>query len=77
LIACLKNQEFWSKHIEQPFLARNKIIASVCPQLHGLFLVKLAILLTVVGGVQRQEAGTKIRGDCHMLLIGDPGIGEM
>ena len=54
---------------------------SLCPylfaQLHGLFLVKLATMLMLEGGVARQERGeSKLRGDCHMLLIGDPGLGE-
>ena len=29
------------------------------------------------GGVQRQQPGaSRLRGDCHLLLIGDPGLGE-
>lgn len=49
----------------------------MCPQIHGMFLVKLAAALALAGGVQRKdESGTHIRGDVHLLLIGDPGIGR-
>ena len=53
---------------------------SCCPalllQIYGLYIVKLATALMVVGGVPRfDEAGTHIRGEIHMLLIGDPGTG--
>jgi hypothetical protein len=54
-----------------------QIVASVCPELHGLFNVKLATLLMLVGGVTRQDAsGAHIRGEVHMLLVGDPGTGQ-
>ena len=54
-----------------------QIVASVCPELHGLFTVKLATLLMLIGGVERTDAasGTRIRGEVHMLLVGDPGTG--
>ena len=52
-------------------------MASLCPQLCGLFSVKLASLLLLVGGVaQHDEGGTHIRGELHMLLVGDPGTGN-
>ena len=52
-------------------------MCSVCPQLYGLFTVKLALLLMLIGGVERvDESGASIRGQVHMLLVGDPGTGE-
>lgn len=68
-------QDFWQRQASRPFHARNRILAAVCPQLHGLFLVKLAVMLGLAGGVARQEGGSHIRGDVHTLLIGDPGLG--
>jgi DNA replicative helicase MCM subunit Mcm2 (Cdc46/Mcm family) len=43
-----------------------------------MFLVKLAVALALCGGVSRREGDTPggVRGDVHLLLIGDPGIGE-
>uniref|UniRef100_A0A453R4M2 MCM C-terminal AAA(+) ATPase domain-containing protein n=1 Tax=Aegilops tauschii subsp. strangulata TaxID=200361 RepID=A0A453R4M2_AEGTS len=43
----------------------------------GLFTVKLAVALTLIGGVQHVDpSGTKVRGEPHMLLVGDPGTGK-
>lgn len=53
-------------------------LRSVCPQIYGLFAVKLACLLMLIGGVPRLDAsGTAIRGEVHMLLVGDPGTGAL
>lgn len=58
-------------------LPTAQIVASICPELHGLFHVKLATLLMLIGGVERQDgSGTRIRGEVHMLLVGDPGTGK-
>ena len=57
-------------------LARNQIVASVCPQLAGLFDVKLALLLILLGGVATQHGSVRTRGEPHMLLVGDPGTGK-
>ena len=69
-------RQFWAAHAKCPLRGRNQLVASLCPELHGLFTVKLASLLLLIGGVARQEpGGTRIRGTCHMLLVGDPGTG--
>ncbi|EDO42446.1 predicted protein [Nematostella vectensis] len=69
--------EFWSKHKDKPLSGRNHILASFCPQVYGLYAVKLAVTLILMGGVQRVDAsGTRVRGESHMLLIGDPGTGK-
>lgn len=49
--------------------------------------MKLALLLTVITGsnhivendinkktVQDEKHSTRVRGQCHLLLVGDPGI---
>jgi DNA helicase MCM9 len=44
-----------------------------------LYTAKLAVALGLAGGVQRQASqggGIKIRGETHLLLIGDPGTGK-
>ena len=70
-------RKFWATHAAQPLVGRNKILASICPQLHGLFLVKLATALMLVGGVAHRDphTGTRCRSELHMLLVGDPGTG--
>lgn len=50
---------------------------AVLLQIYGLFLVKLAVAITLIGGcARRDDSGTHIRGESHMLLIGDPGTGK-
>lgn len=53
---------------------RNIILASLCPQVYGLYVVKLAVGMVLAGGVARRDAtGIRTRGESHLLLVGDPG----
>nr|CAD1826939.1 unnamed protein product [Ananas comosus var. bracteatus] len=72
-----KFEQFWSECRDTPLRGRNTILQGICPQIFGLFTVKLAVALTLIGGVQHVDAsGMKIRGEPHMLLVGDPGTGK-
>lgn len=55
----------------------KKIIASISPTIYGYDREKEAIALQLFGGVHKSlDDGTKIRGDIHILLVGDPGVAK-
>eukprot|EP00730_Choanoeca_flexa_P007830 TRINITY_DN12397_c3_g2_i1.p1 TRINITY_DN12397_c3_g2~~TRINITY_DN12397_c3_g2_i1.p1 ORF type:complete len:927 (+),score=270.91 TRINITY_DN12397_c3_g2_i1:144-2783(+) len=67
----------WRQHFQRPMTARNQIVSSFCPQVFGMYVVKLAVIMVVTGGVARTDpSGTRTRGESHMLLVGDPGTGK-
>ncbi|XP_065890839.1 DNA helicase MCM9-like isoform X2 [Dysidea avara] len=70
-------EQYWSLYKDKPLEGRNNIVASVCPQVFGLYAVKLSVLLVLIGGVQGGgSSGNHIRGESHLLLVGDPGTAK-
>lgn len=55
----------------------EKIVESIAPSLYGYDTIKLAIALQMFGGTQKQlPDGSMERGDSHIFLVGDPGVGK-
>ncbi|TLZ58227.1 MAG: hypothetical protein E6K17_01580 [Methanobacteriota archaeon] len=55
----------------------RKIVASIAPSLYGLTTEKEALALQLFSGVPKEMPdGRRIRGDIHLLLVGDPGVGK-
>eukprot|EP01063_Lacrimia_lanifica_P022470 TRINITY_DN3004_c0_g3_i1.p1 TRINITY_DN3004_c0_g3~~TRINITY_DN3004_c0_g3_i1.p1 ORF type:complete len:1085 (+),score=308.86 TRINITY_DN3004_c0_g3_i1:67-3321(+) len=72
--------EFWAACPTEAerLRARNALVRSVCPQVFGLHRVKLGMLLVLIGGysIDGETEGNRTRGECHMLLVGDPGTAK-
>jgi replicative DNA helicase Mcm len=54
----------------------NTLSSSIAPTVYGNEEVKQGITLQIFGGIPKTISGTRIRGDIHVLLIGDPGIAK-
>ena len=55
----------------------EKIRDSISPTIYGMEWEKRAIALQQFGGVYKElPDGTRIRGDIHMLMMGDPGLAK-
>jgi DNA helicase MCM9 len=86
----LEFQSFWSYYrssspsfssssgsMNRELLARNIILKSICPELYGLFIVKLSLLMSLVGGSSTEYSnGIRRRNQIHLLMVGDPGCGK-
>ncbi|KAF1631759.1 DNA replication licensing factor MCM7, partial [Eudyptes filholi] len=54
----------------------DKLASSIAPEIYGHEDVKKALLLLLVGGVDRNPHGMKIRGNINICLMGDPGVAK-
>ncbi|MDD2438733.1 MAG: minichromosome maintenance protein MCM [Methanosarcinaceae archaeon] len=55
----------------------EKIIASIAPSIYGYENIKEALSLQLFSGVVKNlPDGSRVRGDIHMMLVGDPGIAK-
>ena len=66
--------DYWQNFSDDRLQGRDLILKSICPQIYGMYFIKLAVMLVLVGGVPKiDRSGVKVRGDSHLLLVGDPG----
>uniref|UniRef100_A0A1S4M2U7 DNA replication licensing factor MCM7 n=1 Tax=Ixodes scapularis TaxID=6945 RepID=A0A1S4M2U7_IXOSC len=54
----------------------EKLAGSIAPEIYGHEDVKKALLLLLVGGVDQNPNGMKIRGNVNICLMGDPGVAK-
>ncbi len=55
----------------------KKMVKSIAPSIWGHDQVKKALAFQLFGGVKKQRSdGTAMRGDIHVLLVGDPGVAK-
>ena len=56
---------------------RDIILKSICPDVYGMYPVKLAIVLAICSGNDsRSHDGLHQRGQSHVLMVGDPGLAK-
>ncbi len=62
--------------VKDPWLY-NRVIQSIAPSVHGYEAVKEGIALMLFGcDPLALPDGTRVRGDTHILLTGDPGVAK-
>lgn len=55
----------------------STLAKSIAPEIYGKEDLKKALLLLLVGGIDKEcTDGMKIRGNINVLLMGDPGIAK-
>ncbi|XP_019371747.1 PREDICTED: DNA helicase MCM8 isoform X1 [Gavialis gangeticus] len=55
------------------------IVNSLCPTIYGHEIVKAGLVLALFGGCQKyvdDKNRIPVRGDPHVLVVGDPGLGK-
>ncbi|KNH09443.1 DNA replication licensing factor MCM9-like protein [Perkinsela sp. CCAP 1560/4] len=74
----LVSREFIKGHCAPKNLSqRDSFVNSLFPSIHGLFHIKLALVLVLIGGVRRSsDDGVQRRGTSHILIDGAASVGK-
>ncbi len=71
-----KDEEEIKKFASDPNVFK-KFVESIAPNIYGNEEIKEAIAIQLFGGVRKVRSdGTAVRGDIHILLVGDPGVSK-
>ena len=54
----------------------ERLTNAVAPSIYGMNLLKLALVLQMFGGVAVDRQYEHLRGDIHVLIIGEPGVAK-
>lgn len=54
----------------------TRMASSLAPEIYGHLDVKKALLMLLIGGVDKSPDGMKIRGNINICLMGDPGVAK-
>ncbi len=69
----LSNSEFFTSSKD----IKERCVYSLCPSIYGHDMEKTGLLLALFGGVRKHVGDpvkAPVRGDMHVLLVGDPGM---
>ncbi len=73
----LQRMAAWAEeHRENREEIYDTLIASLAPSVIGHTNVKRGLLCQLVGGVHKESSGSQLRGEIHVLLVGDPGVAK-
>ncbi len=76
-ISITEEDEAEIKALSRDPMIYKKITRSIAPTIYGTDDVKEAIALQLFGGIPKEMPdGSRLRGDIHVLLVGDPGIAK-
>ena len=54
----------------------ERLVENVAPSIYGMEKLKEGALLSIIGGVDKNKGDIRIRGNIHVLFIGDAGMGK-